>query len=112
MAILTEDGVVALLDYLFKRSGCELALAVDSSLTECTDPAYSRVALPDFLGTTTTSGVTNDTSFTFDTGEQVVSYWFVVDPLGDAIVYDVLPSPQVGEFRFPIGALRFETISG
>ena len=112
MAVLTQDGVSALLNYLFNRTGCELALAVDADLTECDDPAYERIDLPDFLGDIVGSSISNNLSFTFDTGDQVVNYWFVVDPVGDTIVYDALPNPQVGEFRFPVGALRLEAISG
>jgi hypothetical protein len=113
MAILTDVGEELLLEYLFKRTGSELCLAINPDLTECTDEAYSRIDLSDYLGSVSDGFITNNVSFTFDTGTEVVSYWFIVDPVsGDPVAYDVLPSPQVGEFRFPAGALRLEAISG
>jgi hypothetical protein len=112
MAILTEVGENNLLDFLFVTAGTELGLAIDADLTECTDPEYARIALDDYVAAAENGVVTNNVSITFNTGDEVVSYWVIYDPSNDAIVYDTLPSPQVGEFRFPIGALRLEAISG
>jgi hypothetical protein len=112
VAVLTDDGESTLLNFLFKRTGCELGLAVDADLTECTADNYARIDLTAVLGSVVNASISNSAAFTFDCGEQVVAYWFVADPSNNKIVFDVLPNPQIGEFRFPVGALRLEAISG
>lgn len=112
MATFTTDGELKLLSTLFKTEGCELCLATNADLTELTDVAYERADLADAMGDVTDGAIQNAEVITFDTGAQTAAWWFVADEDGDPIIYGPLPSPQTGNFRFQVGAIRFETISG
>lgn len=112
MATFTTDGEILMLTTLFKNVGCELGLASDADLTELTDGDYARADLSASMGAVTDGAVQNSAEITFDTGTQTASWWFITDDTGDKICYGPLPSPQTGEFRFPVGAIRFEAISG
>jgi len=113
MVTLTIAGENAVLNHLFTRAGTELALATDATFTEVDDPAYDRADLPDALAAPDGGAVINDTVITFDCGSDVATHWMVLDPdTSEVLAYGQLPSPQTGEFTFPIGSLRIEAISG
>jgi hypothetical protein len=112
MATFTEDGEKFVLNKVFKSAGHELCLASDADLTEITDSNYARVELPSVLTEPQDGFVANGNIIVFNVGEQTASWWFVVDASGDKLVFGALPSPQFGEFQFPVGAIRFEAISG
>lgn len=112
MATFTADGELKLLTLLFKSTGCRLCLATDADLTELTDDAYEQANLVTTMGSVADGSIQNSSEITFDTGAQTASWWFVIDNDDKKICYGPLPSPQTGTFRFQVGAIRFETISG
>lgn len=112
MATFTSDGEELILNALFKTAGHELCLASNSDLDEITDPLYARIELDSILSEPGEGFVFNDEIVTFNAGQQSASWWFVITPANKKIAFGPLPSPQFGEFRFPVGAIRFEAVAG
>jgi len=112
MATFTEDGEKFVLNKVFKTAGHALCLASDADLTEITNSNYARVELESVLTEPEEGFVVNDSVIVFNVGDETASWWFVVDSSDNKLVFGALPSPQFGEFQFPIGAIRFEAISG
>jgi len=112
MATFTAEGEAFVLNKMFKTSGHELCLSSDPELTEITDTNYFRVELDSVLGDPQDGFISNVVAITFNVGLQNASWWYVEDNEGNALAFGPLPSPQTGEFKFPVGAIQFEAISG
>ena len=112
MATFTEDGEKFVLNSLFKTAGHELCLASNADLDEITDSNYFRVDLTSVLGEPEDGYIFNDEVIEFNVGTQTASWWFVITGDDDKLAFGPLPTPQFGEFRFPVGAIRFEAIAG
>jgi hypothetical protein len=112
MATFTERGEEVTLEHLFKSTGTQLCLAVGAELTEISDPAYSRANLPAVLGSVANGAIMNTSPIDFNSGEEVASYWYVVNASNQVLVFGPLPSPQFGEFTLPVGAFRLQAIAG